>query len=55
MKTLEEVHDNALCECCEAALGENEHTCPFREDVGGDCVTYCNCCHDCEEKCCADI
>ena len=44
-----------LCqhECGNAS--EEEHTCPFREDIHNDSETLCNCCDDCSYECARDI
>lgn len=37
------------CQCGKDGLAE--HTCPFKEDVGGDTTTTCNCCKKCTKEC----
>jgi len=39
--------------CQNAAQGD--HTCPFSEEIHGDCETTCNCCDDCQHECAMDI
>jgi hypothetical protein len=41
------------CDCGEKAT--KLHPCPYKEDVGGDSETLCNCCTSCEKSCCEDI
>ena len=42
-----------VCRCGQP--GEEEHTCPFAEDIHGDSKTLCNCCSDCSYQCAMDI
>ena len=44
-----------LCGCCEKKPAQDMHTCPFAEEIHGDEESLCNCCEDCETKCCDDI
>jgi hypothetical protein len=32
-----------------------DHTCPFSEEINGDCESLCNCCDDCTHECAMDI
>lgn len=41
------------CRC--GAVGEELHTCPYAEDIGGDSESLCNCCADCQYQCAMDI
>lgn len=34
---------------------EEEHTCPYSEDIAGDFETLCNCCVECQNSCTAEI
>jgi hypothetical protein len=38
------------CEKCAENL-EDEHTCPFAEEINDDSETLCNCCDDCTHEC----
>lgn len=40
------------CDCTEE---QDEHMCPYKEDIGGDSESLCTCCVACEEQCRADI
>lgn len=45
----------ALCGCGSPA-SEDSHSCPYAEEIGGNCdQEYCRCCHDCEQQCALDI
>lgn len=39
------------CGQCKKNPPEDDHTCPYAEDILGDCETECNCCKDCEREC----
>ena len=41
------------CKCGE--LGEENHPCPFAQDIHDDSETLCNCCENCNYECCMDI
>lgn len=41
------------CKC--GAPGKPLHSCPYKEDVGGDPVSRCNCCSECRRECAMDI
>ncbi len=43
------------CDSCEKNLAEDDHTCPYAEDIGDDSETLCNCCEECEGECARDI
>ena len=44
----------AKCESC-GGEADCEHTCPFKEEIGGDYETTCNCCSECTTQCVQDI
>ena len=44
-----------LCENCKKNQAQELHTCPFAEEIYGDEEQKCNCCDDCESRCCQDI
>ncbi len=44
-----------LCSHCETRPREEDHTCPFAEDVNGDFDSLCDCCDDCTHECAMDI
>ena len=39
---------------CNCKLKNEEHTCPYREDIDNDSITLCVCCDDCTEQCSLD-
>lgn len=43
-----------LCRSCNTNIAEEEHTCPFGEEIHGD-HTLCNCCDKCSQNCADDI
>mgnify|MGYP000744665381 CR=1 FL=1 len=43
------------CSRCDKNPAEEEHTCPYREEIGGDYETTCDCCDDCRHECLWDI
>lgn len=49
----EAVAEERLCRCGKD--GVELHTCPFAEEIYGDCDNLCNCCDDCTQTCCDDI
>lgn len=58
LKTIIQALDNALdskCQQCDESSGDVKHTCPFKEEIGGDSETLCNCCYDCRNECAMDI
>ena len=50
---MELVIDYLVCKC--GGVGQEDHVCPFAEDVHGDTQTLCNCCDDCQNECYMDI
>ena len=48
-----EENNLGLCKCGEP--GEDEHTCPYAEDIHGDSESLCNCCAECQYQCAQDI
>ena len=47
-----ERQENQRCRC--GLPSEDEHTCPFAEDIRGD-SSLCNCCNECTLQCVLDI
>lgn len=45
---------NDECQSC-GGDGSELHSCPFREEIGGDAETLCNCCEGCTKECAYDI
>ena len=43
------------CLRCKKNDAEDEHTCPYAEDIFNDCKSLCNCCSDCQHDCARDI
>lgn len=43
--------DRPHCEC----PSDDEHTCPFAEEINGDYESLCTCCDDCTDQCAQDI
>jgi len=41
--------------CACGNLANEEHTCPYNEDINNDSITLCNCCDDCIDECSGDI
>ncbi len=41
------------CSCGEP--GKPLHSCPYKEDIGGNPFTLCNCCDGCTTNCAMDI
>lgn len=49
-------HDKVgLCENCNRNAAMPSHPCPYREEIGGDSETLCNCCAACQYDCAMDI
>ena len=44
-----------LCQHGKDHSLEDEHTCPFAEDVHNDKDSICNCCDECTKDCSDDI
>lgn len=43
------------CSRCNNNDAQQEHTCPYAEEINGDCEGLCDCCTDCEHECYMDI
>lgn len=43
------------CSICKTNRAQDEHTCPYAEDINDDGETLCDCCSSCEENCRMDI
>lgn len=41
--------------CRQANEALEPHTCPYAEDIDGDCETLCNCCEFCTDSCSDEI
>ncbi len=52
-KFLDKARNPKSCTCddCKGVW----HTCPYKEDVRGDCESTCNCCPYCTKQCARDI
>jgi hypothetical protein len=48
------IENNDQCTCDEMDP-DDEHPCPFAEDVNDDHENMCACCPYCEERCADDI
>jgi hypothetical protein len=49
----ESVIGASLCDCGKA--GEDNHSCPFADEIHNDRTTMCNCCKDCQSECARSI
>ena len=38
-----------ICQC--GRPGQEPHTCPYAEEIGGDSTSTCNCCEECYRQC----
>lgn len=38
------------CECCNINAANEDHTCPFKDEIYED-ETQCNCCDSCTHEC----
>jgi len=47
------MNDDEKCKC--GADADQDHTCPYREELNGDSETLCNCCENCRRACLMDI
>jgi len=52
---LEKKDQTFVCQGCKKPVSGETHTCPFSEEIHGDCESQCNCCSDCEYGCAMDI
>lgn len=43
-----------LCRSCRKNPAEEDHACPFAEEIYND-HEPCNCCKECTNECCMDI
>jgi len=41
--------------CHGKGIGEDDHTCPFAEEINDDHESMCNCCNVCASGCADDI
>ncbi len=44
-----------LCEKCGINEAQDDHLCPYSEDIDDDHDTECNCCEECEQNCADSI
>jgi len=47
--------EKELCSRCGKKPAQEDHTCPFAEDIHGDKDFVCDCCADCEHECAMDV
>lgn len=52
LPVLQEEKENT-CKC--GGEGEEDHSCPYQEDINDDYETKCNCCRECRHECAMDI
>jgi hypothetical protein len=50
----EEQNDESKCKGCGKNPAQEEHTCPFAEEIHNDTRT-CNCCDKCAYECAMEI
>ena len=50
-----DVSSSGKCSSCNNNDAQQEHTCPYAEDINGDSDSLCDCCSDCIHECCMDI
>lgn len=43
------------CSTCNNNDAQEEHTCPYAEEINGDSDILCDCCSDCEHECSACV
>ena len=36
-------------------IGQDDHLCPFKEEVNNDEKSLCNCCEECTHDCLMDV
>lgn len=48
------LNSNKLCPECGKNPSTSPHTCPYKEEIGGNCE-ICTCCPSCERQCAMDI
>lgn len=41
--------------CGGKNIAEEDHSCPYAEEINGDYLSECNCCSDCQLECANDI
>jgi len=41
--------------CRGKGIAQEDHTCPYAEDINDDHTTLCNCCEVCQHECAMDI
>lgn len=47
--------ETGSCERCHKHEAQDEHTCPYQEEINDDKEYTCTCCKECEEDCAMDI
>jgi len=50
-----DVSSSGKCSRCNNNDAQQEHSCPYAEEINGDRDSLCDCCSDCEHECCMDI
>lgn len=48
-------NQKSTCSNCGKNPADEQHICPYRQDIDGDEETLCNCCISCTNECCRDI
>lgn len=49
-----DIEKSELCKMCNKNKSEEEHPCPFAQEIYGS-DELCNCCTSCALECCQDI
>lgn len=47
--------DSDKCPRCLINKSENDHACPYHEEINDDFEYRCNCCDDCRHDCAMSI
>ena len=47
--------DKCTCGDEQGEYDGEEHTCPYSEEINGDCESMCSCCSYCTQQCAWDI
>jgi hypothetical protein len=55
MNPVSEITTFITCPQCKSNNGQDDHTCPYSEEINCDSETMCNCCVDCEHECAMSI
>lgn len=43
------------CSRCNKNEAQEEHACPYAEEINDDAESLCECCDECRHECCMDI